>query len=88
MKLNNKILYILRQSNHPPAPLKNIPENINKRLTSISTSQKVLDNAISPYQKALDKNGYNHKLTYKPQPKHKRNHQRKIVWYNPHGKLM
>ena len=67
---------------HAPALLKNIPENINK-LTSISSSQKVFDEAIPPYQKALDESGYKHKLTYNPQPKHKRNRQRKIIWYNP-----
>ncbi|KAL9974417.1 hypothetical protein ACROYT_G011444 [Oculina patagonica] len=83
MKPNNKILYVHRQSNHPPALLKNIPENINKRLTSISSNQKVFDEAIPPYQKALDESGYNHKLTYNPQPKRNRNRQRKIVWYNP-----
>ncbi|KAL9987330.1 hypothetical protein ACROYT_G001617 [Oculina patagonica] len=83
MKPNNKILYVHRHSNHPPALLKNIPENINKRLTSISSNQKVFDEAIPPYQKALDESGYNHKLTYNPQPKRNRNRQRKIVWYNP-----
>ena len=83
MKPNNKVLYVHRQSNHPPALLKNIPDNINKRLTSISSSQKVFDDAIPPYQKALDESGYKHKLTYNPQPKRKRNHQRKVIWYNP-----
>ena len=82
-KPNNKILYVHRQSNHPPALLKNIPHNINKRLTSISASQKVFNDAIPPYQKALDEGGYKHKLTYNPQPKRKRNHQRKVIWYNP-----
>ena len=81
--LVNQILYVHRQSNHPPALLKNIPENINKRLTSISSSQKVFDDAIPPYQGALDVSGYNHKLTYNPQPKRNRNRQRKIIWYNP-----
>ena len=83
MKPNNKVLYVHRQSNHPPALLKNIPDNINKRLTSISSSQKVFDDAIPPYQKALDESGYKHKLTYNSQPKRKRNHQRKVIWYNP-----
>ena len=32
MKPNNKLLYVHRQNNHPPALLKNIPENINKFL--------------------------------------------------------
>ena len=66
MKPNNKVLYVHRQSNHPPALLKNIPDNINKPLTSISSSQKVFDDAIPPYQKALDESGYKHKLTYNP----------------------
>ena len=28
MKLNNKLLYVHKQSNHPPTLLKNIPTNI------------------------------------------------------------
>ena len=40
MKPNNKLLYVHRLSNHPPALLKNIPLNINKRLTNISSSEK------------------------------------------------
>ena len=85
MKPNNKLLYVHRQSNHPPALLKNIPENINKRLTSISSSKKVFDDASPPYQKALDESGYNYKLTYNLQPaqKRNRNRQRKVIWYNP-----
>ena len=62
MKPNNKLLYVNRQSNHPPALLKNIPENVNKRLTSISSSRNVFDAAIPPYQKkALDESGYSYK---------------------------
>ena len=83
MKPNNKILYVHRQSNHPPTLLKNIPQNTNKRLTSISSNQKVFNDAIPPYQKALDKSGYDYKLTYNPQSKRNRNRQRKTIWYNP-----
>ena len=89
MKPNNKLLYVHRQSNHPPALLKNIPENINKRITSISSNPKVFDEAIPPYQRALDESGYNYKLTYNTQPtktpptNRKRNRQRNITWYNP-----
>ena len=88
IKPNNKLLYVHRQSNHPPALLKNIPENINKRLTSISSSENVFNEAIPPYQKALDESGYTYKLTYNPQTtqaprKRKRKRQRNITWYNP-----
>ena len=41
MKPNNKLSYVHRQSNHPPALLKNIPLNINKRLTNISSGKEV-----------------------------------------------
>ena len=52
MKPNNKLSYVHQQSNHPPALLKNIPLNINKRLTSISSRKEVFDESIAPYQKA------------------------------------
>ena len=75
------------QSNHPPAVLKNIPLNINKRLTAISSSKEIFDESIAPYQKALTESGYNYKLTYNPPQeqaqKNKRKRTRNITWYNP-----
>ena len=52
---NNKLSYVHQQSNHPSALLKNILLNINKRLTSISSSKEVFDESIASYQKALTK---------------------------------
>ena len=87
MKPNNKLLYVHRQSNHPPALLKNIPDNINKSLTSISSSKEVFDAAITPYQKAIDESGYNFKLTYNPEAnqttRNRKNRKRNIKCYNP-----
>lgn len=85
MKPNNKLSYVHRQSNHPPALLKNIPLNINKRLTNISSSKEVFDESIAPYQQALKESGYDHKLTYNPDPapRNKRKRKRDITWYNP-----
>ena len=61
--------------------------NINKRLTNISSSKKVFDAAIAPYQKALQESGYDHKLTYHPEAKqttrNKRKRKRNVTWYNP-----
>ena len=53
MKLNNKFVYV-----------KNIPFNINKWLTNISSNPQVFNETITPYQKALDESGYSHTLTY------------------------
>ena len=85
MKPNNKLSYVHQQSNHPPALLKNIPLNINKRLTNISSSKEVFDESIAPYQQALKESGYDHKLTYNPEPtpRTKRKRKRDITWYNP-----
>ena len=33
--------YVNKLSNHPPAVIKNIPESVNKRLSSISSSEKM-----------------------------------------------
>ena len=78
MKPNNKLSYVHQQSNHPPALLKNIPLNVNKRLITISSSKEVFDESIAPYQKALTESGYDHKLTYNPPQekalKHKTTH--------------
>ena len=87
MKPNNKLLYVHRQSIHPPALLKNIPDNINKRLSSISSSKEIFDEAIPPYQKALEESGYDYKFTYntttKQTTRSKWNRKRNIIWYNP-----
>ena len=87
MKTSNKLLYVHQQSNHPPALLKNIPLNINKRLINISSSKDVFDAAIGLYQKALEESGYDHKLTYHPEAqqttRNKRKRKRNMTWYNP-----
>lgn len=43
MKTNNKLLYVHKQSNHPPSLIKNIPLNINKRLTNIIIKGKAIE---------------------------------------------
>ena len=64
-KPNNTPLYVHSKSNHPPSVLRNIPLSINKRLTEISSDQDSFEQASPPYQQALDKSGYNHKLQFK-----------------------
>ena len=87
MKPNNKLLYVHRLSNHPPTLLKNIPQNINKRLTNISSDEQVFNEAIAPYQQPLEESGYNFKLKFDPQAKQatrkSKARKRKITWYNP-----
>ena len=87
MKQNNKLLYVHQLSNHPPALLKNIPQNINKQLTNILSNEQVFNEAIAPYQQVLEESGYNFKLKFDPQAKKATRKSKarkgKITWYNP-----
>ena len=77
-----------RLSNHPPTVLRNIPANINKRISSISSSEKVFTQAVPLYQEAINKSGHNFQLKFDPKAseKKKRNRNRKkgdVLWFNP-----
>ena len=86
MKENHTPTYVDKQSNHPPMVLKNIPLGVNRRLSKISSSKEVFDNACPPYQDALRKSGYDHVLEYQPpevlKPK-KRCRKKEVTWFNP-----
>ena len=62
-KENNQI-YISIESNHPPSIIKQLPLSIESRL-SLSSSEEIFNDSVIPYQDALDKSGYKHKLKYK-----------------------
>ena len=66
IKPNNSLLYVDRQSNHPPSITKNIPSNINKRLSSLSSNEEIFNQAKAPYQEALQKSGYTYSLKFEP----------------------
>lgn len=87
MKPNNKIVYVHRDSNHPPNIIKNIPLSINKRLSEISSDEAAFKETVSPYQEALQKNGYDHKLTFEKsnntERKTSKNRHKNVIWYNP-----
>ena len=53
----------------------------------ISSNEQVFNEAIAPYQQALEESGYDFKLKFDPQPKRatrkNKARKRKITWYNP-----
>ena len=57
-KQNDEINYIHTGLNHPPNIIKQLPRAIEKRLSNISSSKQIFDNAVKPYQEALRKGGY------------------------------
>ena len=86
MKPNNTPLYVHKQSNHPPNIIKNIPENINQRLSAISSNKNIFNQATKPYQDALKKGGYSHKLEYNPTHKDTSTpHHRQQTCRGPHS---
>ena len=86
-KPNNTPTYVHKQSNHPPLILKNIPEGVNKRLSTNSSNQEIFEQAAPLFQAALDKSGYSYKLHFNPpkktQNRKKKNRKRNILWFNP-----
>ena len=86
LKQNNVPQYVHKLSNHPPTVLKNIPEGVNKRLSSISSSEQMFEAVAPIYREALAKSGYDYTLKFDPEAgkKHKkRRRSRKILWFNP-----
>ena len=88
-KPQNTPQYVHRLSNHPPSILKNIPANVNKRLSSISSNEKMFERNAPLFQEAINKSGYNFKLKFDPQPenppppKRKRSRKENVLWFNP-----
>ena len=61
-KPNDNPIYIHTNSNHPPHVKKNLPTAINKRLSDLSTNEKLFNENKEIYQKALRKGNHNNKL--------------------------
>ena len=93
-KENNQIKYINIKFNNPPSIIKQISKqpiiyhqaNLKSRLSSLSSSEEIFDDSVIPYQDALDKSGYKHKLKYKANiytASNKKQRKRNIIWFNP-----
>ena len=88
-KPGDRPLYVNRLSNHPPSILKNLPTAIGRRLTDISSDEKVFSEAVPIYEEALRISGYSEQLVYDdarkqpPRRKEKRPRRRTITWFNP-----
>ena len=59
---------------------------MNRRLSKISSSAEIFNDAAPPYQDALNKSGYEYKLKFSPPDNNhsrKRNRSRNVTWFNP-----
>ena len=84
-KPNNTPQYVNDKSNHLPGIIKNIPDMISKRLSSISSTEQHFNETKQDYKVALEVSGYTELLSFQSkQPTcRKRKRTRKILWFNP-----
>ena len=68
-KPNDCISYIHKESNHPPAIIKNLPNGIELRLSNNSSDSKLFEEAAKLYNRALKDNGYRRELKFTTSPK-------------------
>ena len=61
-KPNNNPLYININSNHPPNIIKNLPENIQKRINKLSSSTSIFNNSKDLYNNALSASGFQQRI--------------------------
>ena len=86
-KPNDRPVYVNSLSNHPPAVIKSLPENINNRLSMLACNEKVFEEDKIPYQEALKNAGYSKQLKFKDvqngEKKKTRHRGRQVCWFNP-----
>ena len=82
-KPGNNPLYVNVDSNHPKIVIDRIPSMINKRIYETSCDEQAFNNAKGQYETSLTNSGYKTQMIYTQQQAKKRNHKRKIVWFNP-----
>ena len=82
-KKNSNLLYINKQSNHPPTVIKQVPSMINNRIASISSNKVEFEKSKRVYEEALKKSGYTVNMKYDIKKKNRRNRGRKVTWFNP-----
>ena len=87
-KPNDDIVYINANSNHPPNIIKQLPNNISKRISDISSNREIFEKAAPVYNKALRDAGHTQQIHYIPptadiQNSGEKRRKRKIIWFNP-----
>ena len=85
-KPDNPPVYRNSCSNHPPTVIKQLPKSISKRLSDLSSNEEIFEIAKPAYRDALNKSGFQEKLSYtSAQNKNDKNDnkQRKceMIWY-------
>ena len=88
-KPDNNPLYINILSNHPPNIIKNLPENISKRINTLSADETTFNKSKDLYNNALAESGFKYEIKFQKQENtstitnNTKKRKRKITWFNP-----
>ena len=82
-KPDDETNYVHTDSDHPPSILKQIPLSIEKRLSTISSSEAIFNESKDYYQEALKRSGHTHVLKYNPPRQARRQRKKNVIYYNP-----
>ena len=82
-KDNYQLLYINKQSNHPPIITKQIPSMASRRISDISCNKEYCEKTAPAYNNALKISGFNENIKFISTTLPRWNRNRKIIWFNP-----
>ena len=88
-KPDNDPLYINILSNHPPNIIKNLQDDISKRISTFSANGTTFNKSKDLCSNALTKSGFKLKVKFQIQENtstvanNTKNRKRKIIWFNP-----
>ena len=84
-KPNDQLLYIHKDSNHPPTIKRQLPTMFQQRISDLSIGESEFNTAKGEYQSALESSGFHDKLIYAPSTPKSRSRSRSVIWFNPHS---
>ena len=88
-KENSEPKYVNVHSNHPRNIIKQIPNMINSRLSTLSSNEEVFKGKIDVYQRTLNHGGYKHNLNFNREERNtfekmeKKRRRGQTIWFNP-----
>ena len=84
-KPNSQIRYVDNNSNHPKFIKKEIPNMVNRRISTLSSNQEIFDRAKADYINALRDSNYNDvNMVHTPKKDNRKRRTRKnIIYYQP-----
>ena len=86
-KINDRLIYINTDSNHPKLISRHVPRAVNKRLNELSSNKELFDNAKGEYERTPKESGLDHNLKFDhpraDSTRLRKQCNRKIAWFNP-----